>query len=112
MAPAALSTVTVLTSPTGRRVDGESAGITKQVQHPQTARPPPHPLAVVTLVQEQSALLSVDQIHSEAQTVFSHLDLVVGDLPDQGGAAGVRLFFDADPGPWRWPARAGAAPSR
>src|SRR5690606_19441030 len=56
----------------GQGVDAEAAGVGEQVEHPAAAAVLAQQLPVLALVEERSALLAVQQVDLEAQTVLAH----------------------------------------
>src|SRR5207245_3038677 len=54
----------------GERVDGEAAGVAEAVEHFASRRERAHALAVLALVEEETGLLALLDVHPEIQPVF------------------------------------------
>ena len=67
--------VTCAAPPARQAVNGESTGIGKAIQHAPVFGKSLHSQAVVALVEVETGLVAVLDIHQEAQAVFDDLDL-------------------------------------
>src|SRR5450432_383930 len=75
----------------GRRIDRKPACVPEEVQDPPTCGKGPHQGAVLALVEEQTPLLTAQEIDAAAQAVLANLDLAGGRGAEDAQGAGRRF---------------------